>query len=105
MTESRNPIWWATQVIASNQSWGKDLVFRNNSFNLGQTFDVRSSNIAFSRCKDLSYKYLMDNDDGWHIIFRIYVTLDDGTRHLAADEPRNIANGSPRDGTIPLKCQ
>lgn len=94
-----------TQVIGSNQSWGKDLVFRDNSFNLGQTFDVRSSNIAFSRCKDLSYKYLMDNDDGWHVIFRIYVTLDDGTRHLAANEARNIANGSPRDGTIPLNCQ
>ena len=93
------------QVIGQNQSWGKDLNFRENQKDLGQKFDVSNFNIPFSSCKNLTYKYLMDNDDGWHVRFRIYATLDDGTRHEVANEHRNIANGDPRDGTIGFTCR
>jgi hypothetical protein len=90
------------QIVGQNQSWGKDLVFRDNSVNLGQTFDVSAHGIAFSDIGRCQYRYLMDNDDGWHVIFRIKATLSDGTEHLVADEFRRVANGSPREGTIAL---
>lgn len=93
-----------SQQLDKNQSWGKDLIFRDNSFNLGQTFDVASSNVPFSRCNELSYKWIMDNDDGWKVVFKIYATFSNGQRHLVGTDQKEIGDGGPREGTIPLRC-
>lgn len=90
-----------TTIVGQNQSWGKGLIFRRNNKDLGEPFSV---NVPLSDCRNMSYRYLMDNDDGWNVRFRIYATLSDGTRKLVADEHREIANGRPRSGTINFSC-
>lgn len=92
-----------TQVVGSNASWGKDLIFRNDSFNLGQTFDVSSYKIPASKCNTMSYRYLMDNGDGWKVTFRVYITLSNGARHLVAQVYKEI-NSNGRTGTIGFTC-
>ncbi len=99
-----------SQILGSNTSWGKDLVFRNNAHDLGQEFDLsRFAVDHVNDCKQLHYDYEMDNNDGWHVRITIEALLDDGTRHVLAEEERKIGHNAgdwsnPKTGTLKFRC-
>jgi hypothetical protein len=94
---------WNGRVIAENRSWGKGLVYRNHSQNLGQAFNVESIGLTISDVRDVKYRYVMDNDDGWHVLFKIKARAVDATEYLLSNERREIANGNPKSGSISLR--
>ena len=55
------------------------------------------------------YHYRMDNDDGWKVTFEIHAKYstdppNPDQNHIIGRSYRNVANGSPREGDIPLRC-
>ena len=93
------------KIIGENHAWGKDLTFRNDSLDLGQRFDVSKNKILISQVSSLSYRYIMENDDGWEVVFRIKAVCSDGNTYLLSDDKRRIASGNPRQGTIQLRLR
>lgn len=94
---------WNGQIIGQNQSWGKDLTFHNHQKDLGKAFNVEAYGLSITDIRQVKYRYTMDNDDGWHVLFKIKARTVDGVEYLVANERREIADGNPKDGSIALR--
>jgi hypothetical protein len=93
-----------TRVIAENRSHARAVTFRENSQHSGQLFVLTKENqFPLSEISAVTYRYIMDNDDGWDVLIRIKARDSNGNEHLVAEEKREIGDGHPRQGTIPLR--
>jgi hypothetical protein len=91
------------QIAAKNQSWGKGLVFRDDSWDLGQRFDVSGLGLRLNEINRLQYQFDMDNDDGWNVEIHIRVRTDDGNEYEVARQLCNIGDGNSRSGSVNLR--
>ena len=93
-----------TRVIGENRSYQKNVTFRDNSQNTGQLFTLREEDqFPLAEIGAVSYRYIMDNDDGWDVVIRIKARDSRGNEHLVAEEKREIGDGKPRQGVVPLR--
>ena len=85
-----------------NRSWGKDLVFRNDSWGTGQEFDISGENLDLGQVGRVKYQFDMDNDDGWNVEMHVRAKCDDGQEYEVAKQLWNVANGHSRSGEMAL---
>jgi hypothetical protein len=95
-----------TQIIGQNQHWGMGLVFREQTMDKGETFDVSALQIPVANLSMVSYSWYMRNGDEWHVKFNIVATTSKGrVLDLFTDtQARAIAGKHPSTGTIGFKA-
>jgi hypothetical protein len=95
-----------TKVIGENRSYLNNVRFRENTQNTGQLFVLSKDNqVPLSDIGAVTYRYIMDNDDGWKVLIRIKARDNHGNEHLVAEERREIGEGKPRQGMIQLRVR
>ena len=93
----------SNRLLARNQSWGKDLVFREDSWDKGQVFDIGHANIPLTEVHRIKNKFDMDTDDGWNVVMHVHVKDSDGIEYEVGRQLWNIGDGNPRSGEMELR--
>ena len=95
-----------TRVIGESRSYHNNVRFRENTQNSGYLVVLsRDNQVPVSDIGAVTYRYVMDTDDGWDVLIRIKARDNRGNEHLVAEETREIGDGKPRQGMIQLRAR
>ncbi|MBB6253033.1 hypothetical protein [Nitrospirillum iridis] len=89
------------EVLGSNQSWGRDLCYRDHNTDWGQRFDISGFNILARDVSSIVYEWSMDNDDEWNVGMTVLIKLQNGHEYEVGGAYYNIHRGS-KSGSISL---